>query len=53
MSNFKTVEWTRKIRNENYNKTKNMNKKEIIDYYKQKANKLEQEYNQKAAVKNN
>ena len=45
MSNFKAVEWTRKIRNKNYTKTKNMKKNELIDFYQNKAKELKKENN--------
>lgn len=36
MNKFKTMEWIRSIRDKNYNETKKMGKKELLEYYKMK-----------------
>ncbi|MFZ3091643.1 MAG: hypothetical protein WA240_13610 [Nitrospirota bacterium] len=37
MSKFKVMKWIRKIRDKNYEETKLMSKKELLEFYKRKA----------------
>jgi len=37
MSKFKTIEWVRQTRDKNYEETKHLDKKELLEFYKKKA----------------
>lgn len=37
MNKFKAMEWIRKVRDKNYEETKHMSKKEILEFYRKKA----------------
>ncbi len=37
MSKFKVMKWIREIRDKNYEETKHMSKKELLEFYKRKA----------------
>ena len=37
MNKFKVMKWIRKIRDKNYEETKHMSKKELLEFYKRKA----------------
>lgn len=40
MNNFKTIEWIRNVRDNNYQETKNLSPKDLIKQYKKKSNKI-------------
>ncbi len=43
MNKIKTMKWIRKLRDNNYNETKNMTKKELLEHYKNKAGRIHKE----------
>ena len=40
MNNFKTIEWIRNVRDNNYQETKNLKPKDLIKKYKNKSKKI-------------